>query len=283
MEPSTYEPLERVGRDVDAVEYWRGRAGRYNDHIDGPYHAHRLRVIDRLLDGLVGPGKRIIDFGCGEGVLLERVAGPETHLIGLDPVDEMVEAARARLDAAGLVADVRLGGVEGLATVDDASTDLLMAFNVLAYFEDDEADRFYREAARIVRPGGTMVVTHSNELFDLASLNRYTVDFHARYLSGAANAERVASLLTRPSEPERVTFNVRGNPLSYRHLLDRYAFDEQQQEFINLHPLPPLLMDPAVFDDPDARDYEDTLDWSPDDRWKLLFQCSMFGSRSIRR
>lgn len=105
-----------------------------------------------------------------------------------------------------------LDRVEGPSTIADASTNLLMAFNVLAYFEDDEA-----------------------------------------------NAGLVASLLTRPSEPARVTLDVRGNPL------------------------PPLRMDPAVFADIDARDCADTLDGAPEDRWKLLFQCSMFGSRSIRR
>ena len=52
---------------------------------------------------------------------------------------------------------------------------------------------------------------------------------------------------------------------------------------MNLHPLPPLLMDQSVFLDIDSRDYPDTLDWPAIDRWKLLFQCSMFGSRSTRR
>ena len=77
-----------------------------------------------------------------------------------------------------------------------------------------------------------------------------------------------------PDEP--VSYNVRENPLTYRFKLAEYGFEEVQQEFINRHNVPPPLM-------PAARDYPDTLEVPESERWKLMFVCSSFGSRSVRR
>ena len=150
----------------------------------------------------------MVDFGCGEGVLLERLAEAGASALGIDLVQEMVDASRARLHSAGIPGEVRLGGVDALADIEDASVDAVLALNVLAYFDDVEVTRFYAEAARIIRPGGALVVTHSNELFDLTSFNRYTVEFHARYLSGPEHTPEISSFLTNADEPERTTFKM---------------------------------------------------------------------------
>jgi hypothetical protein len=42
-------------------------------------------------------------------------------------------------------------------------------------------------------------------------------------------------------------------------------------------------MDPEVLTDINRRAYANTLGWDEKDRWKLLFMCSMFGSRSVKR
>ena len=251
---------------------WETRAQSYVSQIEGAYHRHRREVIEALLDPL--PGGSCVDFGCGDGAFMEYLSGLGANVIGIDPVAPMVEAARQRL---GEASDVRLGDVSELATFNSASVDVLLAANVLAYLEPDEETLFYESANRIVRPGGALVITHSNELFDLYTLNRYTADFHRRHFSSD-----VTTLLARPRDPDRTPHRIRANPLSYRHTLAQYQFDEERQEFISLHPQPPLLMgfDP---DDIDSRTYPETLRWPEADRWKLLFQCSMFGSRSVRR
>ena len=158
---------------------------------------------------------------------------------------------------------------------------MLFALNVLAYLSDSEEIAFYEHAKRIVRPNGVMIVTHSNELFDIYTFNRYTVEFFRKhFLSGRETS--VSSLLTNPELPLRSSFNVRENPLAYKYKLADYGFKETQQEFANFHSAPPLLMDVKDFDDIDSRDYADTLNWPDQDRWKLMFACSMFGSRSLR-
>lgn len=271
--------LLKVGDTVSAARYWNERAGAYNEQIDGPYHRHRLSVIHRLLQSVALAGASCVDFGCGDGVMLDFLVARGARVFGCDPVAEMVAAAQRRVNGKGSVV---CGGVDALARIESCSVDCVLALNVLAYLTDAEEKTFYREAARILKPGAAFVVTHSNELFDMYTLNRLTIDFFTRHFCGENSAEKIASLLTHPQIPERIVFNVRENPLSYTHKLAAFGFREEQQEFMNLHPFPPLLMDPEGFKNIDARDYATTLDWPEQDRWKLMFMCSMFGSRATR-
>ena len=70
------------------------------------------------------------------------------------------------------------------------------------------------------------------------------------------------------------SYNVRENPLTYKFKLAKYGFLEKRQEFINLHPVPPSIIGDKI--------YYDTLNWNEDERWKLMFICSTFGSLSTR-
>jgi 2-polyprenyl-3-methyl-5-hydroxy-6-metoxy-1,4-benzoquinol methylase len=275
--------IPKVGRDVGSAEFWEQSSEIYKARIDGPYHAHRLEVITTLLPPLDWQGAVCVDVGCGDGVMLERLARLGARVSGFDPNRDMVEAARRRLAAANLSGDVTTSDLRALTTIADRSVDCVLALNVLAYFSDDEAALYYTHVARILKPGGSLVVTHSNELFDLYALNAFTLAFFEKHFCGPGSAEQIASLLAHPDVPERPSFNIRENPLTYRFKLAGYGLDEVQQEFANLHSRPPLLMDPRVHIDIDSRGYPDTLNVAPDRRWTLLFTSSMFGSRSVRR
>lgn len=199
----------------------------------------------------------------------------------IDPV--MIEKAKNRLNKAGQMGQVKVGGVELMSQFGAQSIDCLIALNTLAYFTDAEEEVFYCEVARVAKPGGSLIITHSNELFDMFTFNALTITFCERHFCGLGTRDKIAALVTHPDVPQRVHFNIRENPLNYRYKLAQYGFKEVRQEFINFHPLPPLLMDPQGFVDIDKREYLDTLGWNKQDRWKLMFQCSMFGSHSIKQ
>ena len=168
---------------------------------------------------------------------------------------------------------VKQGGVELMKSIPDDSFDAVISFNVLAYLTNEEDREFYIQAQRILKDGGQLIVTHSNSLFDMFSLNAMTSQFFADNY----NVDCVGDMLVNSKIDEnRPQYNVRENPLAYRYKLANYGLEEMQQEFINFHALPPMQMT-------EDRDYPDTLDIAHDQRWKLMFQCSTYGSRSVKK
>lgn len=256
--------MKKVGKDISASDRWKERASSYAETIGGGYHQHRLEVIGALLPSL--KGKTVVDFGCGEGVLTEIAVKAGASVVGVDIERTLLDRARKRVHATYLE-----GGVERLSEIDAA--DCVIAANVLAYFTQQEEQTFYTEAARILRNAGHLVVTHSNALFDLYTFNAFTAAFFRDHFGVDPS-----SLLVHPDKPARTTFNIRENPLAYPDKLKGYGFSVERMEFMNRHLAPPLLTNA----DPDdmLRPRPKTLD--EPERWKLMFQCSMFGVRACR-
>lgn len=258
--------LKVIGKDVPSEQYWREENAAYAGRIANDYHTHRLAMVRSLIDPLPA-GSTVVDFGCGDGVMLADF--PQATRIGIEPDPELLDIARRAYP------DVRFigGSVGEISEIAERSVDLVLCLNVAAYFTDAEDDLFYRETSRVLKAGGALVITHSNELFDLFTLNAFTVRFFRDHFGTDP-----APLLARPDEPERITYNIRENPLAYAHKLARHGLVEERQGFSNRHAIPPLL-------DPDlgSKGYPDTLSVPAADRWKLMFTCSTFGSRSVRR
>jgi SAM-dependent methyltransferase len=262
---------------------WTEIADTYLGALEGPYHANRLDMVRTIAANVPLRDGASLDFGCGDGVFMTWLADQGAKVLGADINGTMIEAARERL--AGLGANLLMleqGGVSVMSRISDGTVDSVFALNVLAYLESDEEDTFYRETRRILRPGGQIVVTHSNELFDMFTFNRYTVDFFTRHFAFGDEPRSVASLLAHPDKPDRQGFAIRENPLSYRFKLADHGFREEQQEFAILHALPPLLTPEINFDDINQRRYPRTTGWPERDKWKLMFACSIFGSRATR-
>ncbi len=123
--------------------------------------ALRARAVARL----VPPGLRVCDVGTGTGVLALELAKLGLEVVGVDRSTRMLDAARAKLDAAGVPGvELRRGEAETLP-LEDASVDAAFAHMVLHYLASP-ADAV-AEMARIVKPGGLVVVvdfeTHDRE------------------------------------------------------------------------------------------------------------------------
>lgn len=267
---------------MDWKDYWRDRSADYIEGLEGPYHTNRLAMVKALLTDTPLRNTTCLDFGSGDGAFTEYLLSEGARVEGIDVDTTMVQAAEARLRSRWPEVRLRLGGVEALGELPAESVDHLVALNVLAYLTRDEEKAFYQEVGRILRKAGSLTVTHSNELFDMFTFNRYTVEFFRRHFSFSSQQCDVSSLLTYPDRPDRRRFSVRENPLAYRHKLRGFGFLEIRQEFAILHTAPPLLTPDIDFDDINSRTYPPTIEWPEGEKWKLMFACSVFGSHSIR-
>lgn len=108
----------------------------------------------------VRPGQTVLDLGSGAGIdllLAAKKVGPTGRAIGVDMTDEMLAKARENIRAAGLAnVEVRQGIIEELP-VDDASVDWVISNCVINL--SPEKPRVFAEIARVLRPGGTMLVS----------------------------------------------------------------------------------------------------------------------------
>jgi SAM-dependent methyltransferase len=98
-------------------------------------------------------GARVLELGCGTGLILERIAAIAKAAVGIDLSERMAQRARER----GL--EVRLGSVCALPFADE-QFDLTYAFKVFPHVEDIE--RAIREAMRVTRPGGHLLFEFYN-------------------------------------------------------------------------------------------------------------------------
>lgn len=126
--------------DEFSAGYDRGRDVGYHKLIDDQAAALVRRV---------GEGKRVLEVGCGTGLVLERIAAFASEAKGIDLSPGMLAHAKSR----GL--DVREADCTRLP-FDDASFDVACSFKVLAHVPDFDAA--VAEMVRVVRPGGHLVL-----------------------------------------------------------------------------------------------------------------------------
>jgi ubiquinone/menaquinone biosynthesis C-methylase UbiE/DNA-binding transcriptional ArsR family regulator len=145
----------RTARAAAAQNYFRRHAAQW-DRI------RRLHVADAAVEDAIRaaladkPIRALLDLGTGTGRMLE-LFGPEIERgLGLDLSLDMLALARARLDRAGLKhCSIRHGDIYDLTLPRD-SFDVVIIHQVL-HFLDDSA-RAIAEAARVLRPGGRLLV-----------------------------------------------------------------------------------------------------------------------------
>jgi len=145
----------RTSRAAAAQNYFRRHAAEW-DRI------RRLHIADTAVESAIRtaladkPIRSLLDLGTGTGRMLELFGADIERGLGLDLSVDMLALARARLDRAGLKhCSVRHGDIYDLALPRD-SFDVVIIHQVL-HFLDDSA-RAIAEAARVLRPGGRLLV-----------------------------------------------------------------------------------------------------------------------------
>jgi demethylmenaquinone methyltransferase/2-methoxy-6-polyprenyl-1,4-benzoquinol methylase/ArsR family transcriptional regulator len=154
----------RRARDEQAARYFAGQATNW-DKLRA-LHVPEERVETAVRD-IVGdaPVHALLDLGTGTGRMLELLAPLAARAVGVDQAPAMLAVARAHLERAGLRnVQLRQGDIYAVP-VEQNGYDLVILHQVLHYLDDP--GRALREAARVLRPGGRLLLVdfapHSEE------------------------------------------------------------------------------------------------------------------------
>lgn len=173
-------------RNVDQAEIakfealasrWWDRAGDFRPlHLMNPLRANWIDARAPVA------GRRVLDVGCGGGILSEALAQRGAEVTGIDMGEAPLAVARLHLVESGLAIDYRHASAEELANEVPASFDIVTCMEVLEHVPDPAS--LVRACAQLVRPGG--------HLF-FATINRNPKS----YVFAILGAEHVLKLLPK--------------------------------------------------------------------------------------
>lgn len=166
-------PLSAPSIDPDEVAYFERLAHRWWD-AEGPFwplhrlNAFRVGYLRAHLCQALGTdphheqpltGLRLLDIGCGGGILSESLARLGAQVTGVDVVGKNIRVAELHAQGSGLDLNYRLASAEDLAA-SGAQFDAVLNMEVVEHVEDPSA--FLAVCGTLVRPGGLMVVATIN-------------------------------------------------------------------------------------------------------------------------
>ena len=140
----------------------------------------RLDYVDRASGGLAG--RRVLDVGCGGGILSESMAGRGAAVIGVDLGEKALKVAQLHLLESGLSVDYRLQAAETVAQTEPASFDVVTCMEMLEHVPDPAAT--VHACAAAAKPGASLF---------FSTINRNP----KAYLFAIVGAEYVLKLLPR--------------------------------------------------------------------------------------
>jgi SAM-dependent methyltransferase len=116
---------------------------------------HYARIADDLLRVIPGPNARVMDYGCGEALSAERVAGRCAHLYLCDGAEFVRNRLRQRLASVG---NVTVLAPEDLDTIPDHSLDLIVANSLLQYLSRAELEPALEAWQRKLAASGKLIL-----------------------------------------------------------------------------------------------------------------------------
>lgn len=161
------DPAEVAKFSAMAADWWNPDGKFKPLHRFNPVRLKFIRETAEahfaLKPGLLRPleGLRLLDIGCGGGLVCEPMARLGGSVTGVDASEANIKTALTHAGEQGLAIDYRAGTAEGLLAAGEAPFDIVLNMEVVEHVA--EPAQFLKDTARLVRPGGLMIVATLNK------------------------------------------------------------------------------------------------------------------------
>ena len=210
--PSAGRPPHLDRRLLDAATARYRPAGRFAYHVARGKLGGDPAFAAIVHEGWIAPGSRVLDLGCGQGLLASLLAatGSGCHVHGIELMPRDAQRATTALgDAARIVCgDIR--------SADFGTADTAVILDVLHYIDYDEQDRVLQRLRTALQPGGQLLLRVGDADAGLPFKLSNWVDHVVTFVRG----HRLARLYCRPLGEwrralEALDFQVEVVPLSH--------------------------------------------------------------------
>lgn len=155
MTSDNLDPQE-VDKFNKLADKWWDREGEF-----APLHQmnpHRVDYIDARCGGLFD--KKVLDIGCGGGILSEALSQRQAHVCGIDLAPQSLQVARQHAEESQLFIDYQQITAEAFAEKNAASFDVVCCLEMLEHVPDPES--IIQAACKLLKPGGYLFASTLN-------------------------------------------------------------------------------------------------------------------------
>jgi 2-polyprenyl-6-hydroxyphenyl methylase/3-demethylubiquinone-9 3-methyltransferase len=183
---SSIDPADVARFSAIAAEWWDPRGKFAPLHKFNPVRLAFIReqALQRFgRDGAARApfaGLRLLDIGCGGGLLCEPMSRLGFAVTGVDASERNIGTASTHAAELGLAIDYRTGTAEGLLEAGESPFDVVLNMEVIEHVA--EPGVFLRDCARLVAPGGMMVVATLNRTLKALALAKIGAEYVLRWL-----------------------------------------------------------------------------------------------------
>lgn len=183
---SSIDPADVARFSAIAAEWWDPRGKFAPLHRFNPvrlsfirdqalYRFQRDRRARRPFEGL-----RLLDIGCGGGLLCEPMTRLGFQVTGVDASERNIGTAAAHAEAQDLVIDYRASTAEALLEAGEPPFDVVLNMEVIEHVADPA--RYLQDCAQLLKPGGLMIVATLNRTLKALALAKIGTEYVLRWI-----------------------------------------------------------------------------------------------------